>query len=60
MRAVRVIAKACEEYAETHALGNTERTRYKPLNIPIDLFSPKVTQSLRALYDLPWFWRVWW
>ncbi|KAH7381259.1 heterokaryon incompatibility protein-domain-containing protein [Phaeosphaeria sp. MPI-PUGE-AT-0046c] len=59
MRAVRLIAQACEEYAGSRTIGTTPTTRYKSVHIPVELFGSEVTQGLRTLYDLPWFWRVW-
>jgi hypothetical protein len=60
MNAVRNIADACNKYASTHTIGTTVQTRYRAVNLPTDLFSSDTVDSLQALYDLPWFWRVWW
>jgi hypothetical protein len=60
MNAVRIVAKACNEYASTHTIETTAVFRYRAVSLPIDLFGSDTADSLQALYDLPWFWRVWW
>jgi hypothetical protein len=56
---VRVIADACREYTRNHTLGTLPSDRYKPVNVPIDVITDEVCASLRDLYDLPWFNRIW-
>jgi hypothetical protein len=56
---VRIIAAACREYAETYTLGTNPTNRYKPVNVPVNALTAEVCESLRVLYDLPWFSRIW-
>jgi hypothetical protein len=58
-RCIREIAGACREYAGTHTLGRAARNRYGPLKPPVDWFRYSVCDGLKDLYDLQWFWRVW-
>jgi hypothetical protein len=56
---VRIISDACKEYARSHNLGSNPTNRYKYVDVLIDVFAGEVCESLRVLYNLPWFSRVW-
>ncbi|KAF2689807.1 HET-domain-containing protein [Lentithecium fluviatile CBS 122367] len=56
---VEKIAEACRQYDRERDPNPTSFQRYKALVLPVDIFTTTVCSSLRALYDRPWFSRVW-
>jgi hypothetical protein len=58
-KCVRIISDACKEYARSNTLGSNLTNRYKSVDVPVDVFTGEVCESLRVLYHLPWFSRVW-